>query len=74
MDVNLEQLRALVDLFADAEAIVELYWDTDNGKRLSSSLERARTAFPRLPEELHESTCPAHSPGPQPTRKPSPRD
>lgn len=71
MNVNLEQLRALADLFVDAEALVELYWDTDNGQRLSSSLERARTAFPRLREELNELTCPAHSVELQPALKPS---
>jgi hypothetical protein len=41
MNVNLEQLQTLTALFADAEAVVELYWDTANGQRLSGSLERA---------------------------------
>lgn len=71
MTVTFEQLQALADLFADAEAIVELYWDTDNGRRLSASLERARTAFPRLQEEPHQLTCPAHSMELQSALKPS---
>src|SRR5262249_15462680 len=57
MNVNLEQLQALTALFADAEAVVELYWDTGNGQRLSGSLERARMAFPRVSDQLHELTC-----------------
>jgi hypothetical protein len=68
MNVDLEQLQALTDLFADAEAIVELYWDTDNGQRLSTSLERARIAFPRVSEQLLR---PAHGTQVQSTLKPS---
>jgi hypothetical protein len=60
MNVNVEQLKALSDLFDDAAAVVELYWDTDNGQRLSTSLERARLAFPRVREQLHELACPIH--------------
>jgi hypothetical protein len=60
MNVNVEQLKALSDLFDDAEAVVELYWDTDNGQRLSTSLEHARLAFLRVREQLQEPACPVH--------------
>ena len=74
MNLNLEQLQALADLFADAEAVIELYWDTNNGQRLSSSLERARMAFPRVREQLHELTCTTHGAQVQFRRNPSNKD
>lgn len=48
MKLTVRQLRSLATLFEDAERIVELYWDTNNGQQLSRSLESARLAFAGL--------------------------
>lgn len=45
MKLTLLQRRSLAKLFEDAERIVELYWDTNNGQELSRSLESARLVF-----------------------------
>ncbi len=48
MKLTVRQRRSLAKLFEDAERIVELYWDTNNGQELSRSLESARLAFSGL--------------------------
>ncbi len=45
MKLTVRQRRSLAKLFEDAERMVELYWDTNNGQELSRSLESARLAF-----------------------------
>jgi hypothetical protein len=51
MNLSSQQTQALANIFRNAEAMVELYWDTDNGEKLSRSLESARSAFPDLTEQ-----------------------
>jgi hypothetical protein len=51
MNLSSQQMQALANIFQNAEAMVELYWDTDNGEQLSRSLESARSAFPGLMEQ-----------------------
>jgi hypothetical protein len=51
MNLSLQQTQALANIFRNAEAMVELYGDTDNGEKLSRSLERVRSAFPVLTEQ-----------------------
>ena len=51
MNLSLQQTQALANIFRSAEAMVELYGDTDNGEKLSRSLESARRAFPDLTEQ-----------------------
>src|SRR5216683_3044644 len=51
MNLSSQQTQALAKIFRHAEAMVELYWDTDNGEKLSRSLESARSAFPDLKEQ-----------------------
>lgn len=63
MKLTVCQRRSLAKLFEDAEHIVELYWDTNNGQELSRSLESARLAFAAL-----ESI-----PRPSPRNDPPPR-
>jgi hypothetical protein len=51
MNLSSQQTQALANIFKHAEAMVELYWDTDNGEKLSRSLESARSAFPGLKDQ-----------------------
>ncbi len=48
MKLTVRQRRSLAKLFEDAERIVELSWDTNNGQQLSRSLESVRLAFAGL--------------------------
>ncbi len=61
MKLTVRQRRSLAELFADAERIVELYWDTSNGQQLSRSLESARLAFAGL-ECVARPSAPNDSP------------
>lgn len=45
MNLTVEQMRSLANLIENAETMVELYWDTDNGHKLSRSLQSVRVAF-----------------------------
>src|ERR1700694_539343 len=58
--MNDQQQRALADLFEGAERMVELYWDTDTGKRLSRSQGAARDAF-RSAQRQVSDTAPVQS-------------
>jgi hypothetical protein len=51
MNLSSQQTQALANIFRHVEAMVELYWDTDYGEKLSRSLESARSAFPDLTEQ-----------------------
>jgi hypothetical protein len=53
MKLSVQQQRCLANLFECVERMVELYWDTDNGRNLSRSLESARAAFAGL-ELVHK--------------------
>lgn len=45
MNLTVEQIKALSQLIESVEAMIELYWDTENGARLSKVLQEGRTAF-----------------------------
>lgn len=45
MKLTILQRQSLAKLFEDAQRVVELYWDTNNGQALSRSLESVRLAF-----------------------------
>lgn len=45
MTLQKQQMQSLSKLIEDAETMVELYWDTENGQKLSRSLKAARAAF-----------------------------
>jgi hypothetical protein len=45
MNLNVLQVQALSRLIENAETMIDLYWDTDNGAELSESLQGFRAAF-----------------------------
>ena len=45
MNLTVLQIQALSMLVRNVETMIELYWDTENGARLSQSLQKLRTAF-----------------------------
>ena len=45
MNLTVLQMQALSMLVRNVEAMIELYWDTENGARLRRSLREFRTAF-----------------------------
>src|SRR5258708_23158154 len=51
MNLSSQQTQAWANIFRRAEAMVELYWDTDSGEKLSRSLVSARSAFPDLKDQ-----------------------
>ncbi len=61
MNLTTQQMCSLASLIESAGAMVELYWDTDNGQKLSRSLEAVRLAFDDLEENTAEAVdnrCP----------------
>ena len=48
MQLSVQQRRTLSTLIEDAEQMVELYWDTDNGQKLRRPLDSIRIAFAGL--------------------------
>ncbi len=48
MNLSTQQTRSLASFIESAESMVELYWDTDNGQKLSRSLQAVRLAFDDL--------------------------
>ena len=45
MNLTVLEIQALSMLVKDVETMIELYWDTENGARLSQSLQTFRAAF-----------------------------
>lgn len=45
MNLTILQIQALSMLVRNVETMIELYWDTENGARLSESLRMYRVAF-----------------------------
>jgi hypothetical protein len=46
MNLTVLQIQVLCRLIENVETMVALYWDTENGARLSQSLQIFRAAFP----------------------------
>jgi hypothetical protein len=45
MNLNVLQIQSLSSLVESVETLIALYWDTDNGAKLSQSLQAFRAAF-----------------------------
>ena len=45
MNLTVLQIQALPRLVRNVETMIELYWDTENGAKLSQSLQAFRAAF-----------------------------
>lgn len=58
MNLNVLQIQSLSSLVESVETMIALYWDTDNGAKLSESLQAFRAAFRGTPlEQIDRANC-----------------
>lgn len=58
MNLTMLQIQVLSRLLENVESMVALYWDTENGGRLSQSLQMFRAAFPTLIDQMDRANSP----------------
>ena len=59
MNLNVLQIQALSTLIENVETMIELYWDTENGGKLSQSLQAFQTMFGGISQINHAKSSKA---------------